>query len=73
VQNQCTFGLKCKNHNNKVSLVIWFTIMKICKLNLEFWANLQNSHTNTYMAKSEISNINSTLEPYICQIIRFLP
>jgi hypothetical protein len=36
-----------KDHHNLVSLalIIRFKIMEICKLNLEFWTNLQKSHT----------------------------
>jgi hypothetical protein len=47
--------------------------MEICKLNLEFWTHLQNSHINTQMAKSEICDISPTLELYIFQVINILP
>jgi hypothetical protein len=73
VQNQCTFGLKCKNHDNKVSLVIWFTIMKIYKLNPEFWTYLQKDPIGVLKAKSEIQYLSSSLRLCNFQIIRFLP
>jgi hypothetical protein len=46
--------------------------MDICKLNLEFWTNLQKSPLKPFWL-SGINVISSTFEPYICQIIRFLP
>jgi hypothetical protein len=44
--------------------------MWIYKLNPKFWTNLQNGHTYTQMAKSEISDIGSTLGPYIFQVMK---
>jgi hypothetical protein len=41
VQNQCTFGLKSKNYDVKAYKVTWFTFMKICNPNPEFWTYLQ--------------------------------
>jgi hypothetical protein len=34
---------------------------------------LQNSHTNSQMAKSEISDIGSTLKLYIFQVMKVWP
>jgi hypothetical protein len=73
VQNQCTFGLKCKNYDVKAYKVIWFIILKIYKLNPEFWTYLQKDPMGVLVLSLKISDIDSTLELYIFQNSENLP
>jgi hypothetical protein len=47
--------------------------MWISNLNRKFWAYLQKALFEPYGVKSGFSAFGSTLEPYICQVIKFLP
>jgi hypothetical protein len=73
VQNQCIFGLKCKNYYVKVYKVIWFTNVWICKINLGFWTYLQNRPQVSSILSLKFSVKGSTLELCIFQILGFLP
>ena len=68
-----TFVPKCKNHGIRVPQVIWFTYLKICKRNHDFWAYLQKGHPSAPRVKSENSEIGLTLELCRSKNIKNLP
>jgi hypothetical protein len=47
--------------------------MKICKLNPEFWTYLQKDLIGVLKLSLKFSDIDSTLELYIFQIVENLP